>query len=148
MLQYKFQEKPYLYKSFTTFFNKYQKNYLNLNFYDIIIPVPISKKRFKKRGYNQSFLIAKEIAKNFTIKLEEDVLIKTQNNIAQSTLNKKEREQNVKNAYKIINMEKIKNKNILLIDDIFTTGATVNECSKILKLGQAKKVDILTIAKD
>ena len=86
--------------------------------------------------------------KNSTIKLEKDVLVKTQNNIAQSTLNKKEREQNVKNVYKIINREKIKNKNILLIDDIFTTGATANECSKLLKLGQAKKVDLLTIAKD
>lgn len=148
ILQYKFQEKPYLYKSFIDFFNKYQKNYLNLDFYDIIIPVPISRKRFKKRGYNQSLLLAKEMEKNSTIKLEKDVLVKTQNNIAQSTLNKKEREQNVKNVYKIINREKIKNKNILLIDDIFTTGATANECSKLLKLGQAKKVDLLTIAKD
>lgn len=58
------------------------------------------------------------------------------------------REQNVKNVYKLINNEKIINKNILLIDDIFTTGSTVNECSKMLKLAGAKKIDILTIAKD
>ena len=58
------------------------------------------------------------------------------------------REENVKNVYKIQNMDKIINKKILLVDDIFTTGATLNECSKILKQAGAKKVDVFTIAKD
>lgn len=58
------------------------------------------------------------------------------------------REENVKNVYKIQNMDKIINKKILLVDDIFTTGATLNECSKLLKQAGAKKVDIFTIAKD
>ena len=58
------------------------------------------------------------------------------------------REENVKNVYKIQNMDKIINKKILLVDDIFTTGATLNECSKLLKQAGAKKVDVFTIAKD
>ena len=58
------------------------------------------------------------------------------------------REENVKNVYKIQNMDKIINKKILIVDDIFTTGATLNECSKILKQAGAKKVDVFTIAKD
>lgn len=58
------------------------------------------------------------------------------------------REQNVKNVYKIVNKEKIKGKTILLIDDIYTTGATLNECAKILKEGGARVIDVLTIAKD
>jgi len=88
ILDYKFNEKPYLYKSFSIFLNKYEKKYLQFDFYDIIIPVPISKKRNKERGYNQSLLLAKEISKEFHIKLETDILIKKANNVAQSTLDK------------------------------------------------------------
>ena len=74
ILNYKFNEKPYLYKSFVNFFNKYQKKLLQIDFYDIIIPVPISKERKKTRGYNQSLLIAKELEKNFNIKNIRDLL--------------------------------------------------------------------------
>ena len=69
-------------------------------------------------------------------------------NKTQSILSKKERIENVKNVYNIENKKELTNKNVLLIDDIFTTGATTNECSKILKLAGAKNVDILTLAKD
>ena len=69
-------------------------------------------------------------------------------NKTQSILSKKERIENVKNVYNIKNKKELANKNVLLIDDIFTTGATTNECSKILKLAGAKNVDILTLAKD
>ena len=101
-----------------------------------------------QRGYNQTQLIAKEIAKNIDIKLCDDVLVKSKNTIAQSKLNKNKRKQNIKNAFKVLNLEKIQGKNILLFDDIFTTGSTVNECSKILKKAGAKTVGVLTIAKD
>lgn len=148
IIDYKFNEKPYLYKSFLEFLNKYQKKYVQFEIYDIIIPVPISKKRKKERGYNQSLLIAKEIAKNENIKLKDNVIVKAKNNTTQSKLNKEERTENVKNVYKITKNKEIIDKNILLIDDIFTTGATLNECSKMLKQAGAKKVDVLTIAKD
>ena len=148
LLNYKFNEKSYLYESFASFFNKYQKTYLQFDFYDIIVPVPISKKRFKYRGYNQSLLFAKEIAKTLDVKLEKNLLVKQLDNKAQSTLSKEKREKNVKNVYKIKTSKNVANKNILLIDDIFTTGATVNECSKILREAMAQKIDVLTIAKD
>lgn len=148
LLNYKFNERPYLCKSFVNFLNKYQKMYLQIDFYDIIIPVPISKKRLKTRGYNQSLLIAKGLAKALNIKLLPNIFIKQKDNKPQSELNKISREQNVKDAYKLINKDKIINKKILLIDDIYTTGSTVNECSKILKQDGAEKVDIYTLAKD
>ena len=88
ILDYKFNERPYLYKSFSEFINKYQKIYLQFEIYDIIIPVPLSKKRKKERGYNQSLLISKEIAKNLRMNVEKDVLIKNKNNQVQSLLNK------------------------------------------------------------
>ena len=119
-----------------------------MGFYDIIIPVPISRERQKKRGYNQSLLIAKKIANQLRAKVDINILIKQKNNVQQSTLNKQEREENVIDAYKIINQRKIIDKKILLVDDIYTTGSTVNECSKILNLAGAKKIDVFTIAKD
>ena len=112
------------------------------------MPVPISRKRLKTRGYNQCYLIAKEISKILNINLENDVLVKKKNNKVQSTLNKNEREKNVQSVYKLLNKNKVKNKKILLIDDIYTTGSTVNECSKELCVAGAKVVDIFTIAKD
>ena len=66
----------------------------------------------------------------------------------QSKLDKSSRNQNVKNVYKVVNTQKIKNKRIILFDDIFTTGSTVNEISKILKQNGAKQILVLTIAKD
>ena len=148
IIDYKFNEKPYLYRSILEFINKYQKEYIQFKIYDIIIPVPISKKRNRERGYNQSLLIAKGMAQNKNIKLRNNVISKVKNNNTQSKLNKEERAENVKNVYKIANNKEIIDKNILLIDDIFTTGATLNECSKMLKQANAKKVDVLTIAKD
>ena len=148
IIDYKFNEKPYLYRSFLEFLNNYQKEYIQFKIYDIIIPVPISKKRKRERGYNQSLLIAREISSKEKIKLGDKVISKVKNNNTQSKLNKEERAENVKNVYKITNNKEIINKNILLIDDIFTTGATLNECSRMLKQAGAKKIDVLTIAKD
>ena len=88
MIDYKFNEKPYIYRAIANFINKNKKIYSNLYFYDIIIPVPISLKRKKTRGYNQSLLIAKKISQIYNLNIEKNVLIKTKNNIAQSTLNR------------------------------------------------------------
>jgi ComF family protein len=119
-----------------------------VNGYDIIIPVPISKKRLKERGYNQSELIAKQIAKNVQIKIETKCLYKKKNITAQSSLNKEQREENIKNVYIIKNQDRIFNKNVLLFDDIYTTGSTANECCKILKEANPNKIGVMTIAKD
>ena len=148
LINYKFNENPYLYRMFSAFINKYEKNYLHFDYYDIIISVPISRKRWKNRGYNQSKLIAKNIAKENNIQFNNEIIVKTKNNHTQSALNKEERKQNVKGAYKVINIEKIKNKKILLVDDIYTTGSTVDECSKVLIKAGATSVDVFTIAKD
>ena len=76
------------------------------------------------------------------------MLKKEKHNQPQSSLNKQQRKENVKDVYKVQNELKIKNKNILLLDDIYTTGSTANECAKMLKQAGGKKVGILTIARD
>lgn len=146
----KFHEKPYAYKTIVKFLRNMQKSFEKLKMYDIIIVVPVSRQRKKERGYNQSELIAYEISKIINVKIEKNIIYKIKNTVPQSTLNKQQREQNAKNAYKVTNIQKIKNKKILIIDDIYTTGNTVNECAKVLVESGIKRefIGVLTIARD
>ena len=148
LIKFKFNEKLYIYKSFVNFLIKNEKICRFLKSYDIIIPVPIHYNRKITRGYNQSALISREIAKNLDIKHNEKILLKLVNNKPQSTKNKEERKENVIGVYCVKNKELIYNKKVILVDDIYTTGSTVNECSKLLKRAGARKVDVITIAKD
>ena len=148
ILQYKFNDKAYLYRTFCEFIVKNKKAFDFIKSYDIIIPVPIHKARMRERGYNQSELIAKELAKKLGLKVYTNVLIKIKNNKVQSTLSSKEREINTKDVYKIVNLEKIYNKKVLIFDDIYTTGATTNSCIEEVKKANVKKIGILTLAKD
>ena len=148
ILDYKFNEKSYLYKTFVNFLLKNEKIFENIKKYDKIIPVPISKKRNKERGYNQSMLIAEEIANKTNLELVNNCLIKTKNIIEQSKLNKEDRLQNIQGVYSLQNERLITNKKILLLDDIYTTGSTVNECCKILQQANPKTIGVLVLAKD
>ncbi len=149
LIDYKFNEKVYIYKAFVKFMLKNKKVCRFLKSYDIIIPVPIHKNRKLKRGYNQTSLIAKKIAENFgNLQYIDDVLIKKIDNKPQSTKNKTDRKKDVIGVYELQNAEKLKNKKILILDDIYTTGSTLNECCKILKQANIKFVDVITIAKD
>lgn len=142
--KFKFHEGKYLAKTFSELItDKITK--FNLEF-DYIIPVPISFKRYMERGYNQCEEIAKCISKRIHKKTLKNVLIKIKDNKRQSNLKINERKNNVLGVYEVIHPEKIKNKDILLIDDIYTTGATINECTKILKFFGAKKILVITIA--
>ena len=148
ILKYKFNEKSYIYRTFLEFIKNNKKICAQIKKYDIIIPVPVSKKRFKQRGYNQSALIAKNLAKTLNIDYKENVLIKIKDNKPQSEMGQDKRKSNVKDVYKIKNQEKIYQKRVLILDDIFTTGNTVNECAKVLIENSANNVGIFTIAKD
>ena len=148
ILKYKFQDKAYLYKTFVNFLLKNKNFFEFIKKYDTIIPVPISRKRRALRGYNQSELIVKEIANFTNLKEESDCLFKIKNVIEQSKLNKEERQKNIQGVYELRNKEKLYKKKILLVDDIYTTGSTVNECSKVLRGAKPKQIGIFTIAKD
>ena len=100
------------------------------------------------RGYNQTELFSKQIADNLGIKYDEFALIKIANNKRQSSLKVAERKNNVKGVFKVLNKENIQNKNVILIDDIYTTGATLEECARVLKAAGAKSVLGFIIAKD
>lgn len=148
IIAYKFGGKSYLYKTFAKIIIKNKKIYRFMKLYDIMITVPMYKNKEAVRGYNQSTLIAKEIAKAMELKFNKNSLIKIKDTKVQSTLNKYERLKNIKNVFRVQNAEAIKDKKIIILDDIYTTGSTVNECSKMLKQAGAKEILVLTIAKD
>lgn len=117
---------------------------------DLITSVPINTKRMLRRKFNQSAAIANEVEKHIGRKLCNHNIIKRCKNIPNQTgLSRKQRLKNVKNAFEINNNLKsyIEGMNILLIDDVHTTGATISECSKVLKNSGVNKVFVLTVAR-
>ncbi len=114
---------------------------------DCLIPVPLHTKRLFKRKYNQSALLAKNLAKIHHKSYLPRVLRRTKNTQSQGHMNANKRQENIKNAFQVSNSQQIKNKNVLIIDDVLTTGATVNECTKVLLKAGAKQVNVLTLAR-
>lgn len=116
---------------------------------DIIIPVPLGRKRQASRGFNQSALVARRVAKILGIKSGLNVLERLCDVPPQVGLSRKERIQNVKGIFEITGKgrKSIEEKRVLLIDDVMTTGATLNECSRMLVKAEAKRVSVLTIAR-
>ena len=148
IIEYKFEDKGYLYKMFAKIILSDKKTCNFIKKYDVIIPVPISKKRKKKRGYNQSELVANELAQKLNQDIWTDIIIKKKDNKPQSELNKLERIKNVEDIYEINKPLEVKNKKVLLLDDIYTTGSTVNEIARKLKQNQTQEIGVITLAKD
>lgn len=114
---------------------------------EAVVPVPLHPKRKKQRGFNQALIIAKELAMLKGIKLVEGQLVKLKNILPQTSLKAEDRQKNVKGAFGIKEREKIEGKVILLVDDVYTTGSTIRECSSVLKNAGAKDVRALTLAR-
>jgi len=113
----------------------------------ILVSVPLDKKKEKKRGFNQTKEIVKELSKELKLSLVADVLAKIKETRPQVDLEEAERMENPLGAFLVKNEEAIKNKKILLIDDVYTTGATMEECAKVLKESGAKEVWGMAIAR-
>ena len=116
---------------------------------DVLIPVPLHRWRLLKRRYNQSAIIAHYLAKDMNIPVLHEGLIRTRATPTQGHLNFEQRRKNVKRAF-VVNeryLSDIKGKKVVLIDDVYTTGATVKECTKALKRAGVKEVHILTLAR-
>jgi competence protein ComFC len=115
--------------------------------FDVIIPVPLNLKKEFKRGFNQSAVISSHLARILKKKMLQGVLLKVRNTVPQTNLNGKERQQNIRGSFNIRKKQLIEKKKILLVDDVYTTGATTDEARKILKQNGAKQVIVLTIAR-
>ncbi len=135
-------------------FYAYMK-YYDINTIDLIIPIPLHISRLKKRGFNQAIMLLNKWPHfmHETRETESEIYINYQNlirnrkTVSQTGLSKKKRKQNVKNAFTVTNPSKILKKRILLVDDVFTTGATAEECAKTLINNGAETVSVLTLAR-
>ena len=148
IIDYKFKDKSYLCELFANCILSDGEVCKIIKKYDIILPVPLHKKRFKERGYNQSKLISDILAQKLGVQTFDDVLVKIKNTLPQGKNLLHDRRKAIKGAFFVENPDKIRGKNVLIFDDIYTTGNTANECKKIIEESGAKSVEILTIAKD
>ena len=112
---------------------------------DIIIPMPLHVKRLRSREFNQTLLLSNLIALHLNKPLLKDVMIRIKDTIPQVKLDRTEREKNIRNVFLITNRCAIEGRRVLLIDDVFTTGSTVNECAGTLKRSGAYKVYVITL---
>ena len=122
---------------------KFLENQNNLKI-DLIIPIPLTKQRLEERGFNQSHYLAENLKK--FAELDKKLLIKINKNPQSGIKEAELRRKNILGAFSLTDKEKIKGKNILLIDDVYTTGSTLNEAAKLLKNNKANKIFALTFA--
>ena len=115
---------------------------------DLIVPVPLSKKRLFERGFNQAAVLARIVAAESCIAVDEHSLTRTIHTpMHRAAMDRKAREFTVKNAFEVIRPNLIVGRNILLIDDVLTSGSTASQCAKALKKNGAGKVNVLTLAR-
>lgn len=112
---------------------------------EAIVPIPLHKARRRHRGFNQAELVAKEIGKQMEIPVYANLLIRTKNTRAQKQLNDEERKNNLKKAFKS-RINEVQLNHILLVDDIYTTGSTINEAARALKKAGVKYIYYISIS--
>jgi ComF family protein len=111
---------------------------------DLVVPVPLHPRRLKARGFNQALLLAQAFPE---ATLGREVLVRLRHTIPQVGLNPKERRDNVRGAFAVAHPELVKDKTVLLLDDLYTTGATAQECARVLRRAGAREVNVLTVAR-
>ena len=116
--------------------------------FSVIVPVPVSPDRFKERGYNQSLLLARELGKLSGLEVWEDVLVKVRETRQQALLGRDERAANLLDAFAVAKPAAVRRRHILLVDDVATTGATLEACAMALKKAGALRVAALTFARE
>ena len=120
---------------------------INLGIFDAIVPVPLHIKRLRERGFNQSLILARALGKKYSMDVDFSLLKRHKFTLTQTGLDKKEREKNISGAFVAVLPERIQNRNLILVDDVYTTGATINECAKTLVKAGASQVTVLTLAR-
>ena len=115
---------------------------------DVVIPVPLSSRRLRERGFNQAAIIGREVANHLGVGMDEQTLIRTIHTpMHRAGMDKKARAMTVKNAFEVARPNLVAGRIVLLVDDIFTSGETASNCAKVLKKSGAATVNVLTIAR-
>lgn len=119
----------------------------DVNSVDLLVPVPLHLKRLRHRGFNQAHLLIQRWAKHDGIPFDGLTLLRNRWTEPQTALSRKERKKNIKGAFVVKTRDRIEGKKIVLVDDVYTTGSTVNECARVLMSAGAQIVDVLTLAR-
>jgi ComF family protein len=114
---------------------------------DVILPVPLHLKRLRQRGFNQSGLLAKVLGRRVGLPVRYDVLVRKVSTEPQTRLNRLQRLANVKDAFHVPDRGTVEGRCVIIIDDVYTTGTTLNECAKTLKTAGASAVHALTVCR-
>ncbi len=115
--------------------------------YDVIMPVPLHLERLRERGFNQSLILARAVAQAASKELDFRTLRRSVRTAPQTGLKKEDRAANVRGAFELVDKDRVHGKKVLIIDDVYTTGSTVRECSRILMKGGAAATGVLTLAR-
>lgn len=142
--QFKYKNMKSYGKYFGDLMSDYAVSKINIKF-DYVTAVPLHRKRLKSRGYNQAEILAKLVAIKLNTEYKK-LIVRDINTKPQNSLKKAERQKNIKNAFSLNKGISVKDKTILIIDDIFTTGSTINECSKVLKKNNAARVEFFALS--
>ncbi len=142
--------KPFEQLLFQTFLQYYENSGI-----DLVMPMPLHTTKMRKRGFNQAYFLSRNFKKLYQLsfnripswEMDMDSLIRTKKTLPQTGFDIEERKRNLKNAFKIVREDRVREKHILLVDDVFTTGATCNEAAKELLKKGAKRVDALVLAR-
>jgi ComF family protein len=144
--RWKYEGKTYLTPFFAEWMAEGLNRYWEPGSFDLLIPVPLHTQRLRERGFNQALLLVKDLSRRTGIPYQKTILQKKKLTIPQVNLSGAEREKGLRGAFNVIEKEKLLGMSVLLVDDVYTTGATVNECSKMLLRGGAERVDVFTLA--
>jgi ComF family protein len=143
----KYSGKSYLAKSLGPLLADYLKNWLSDTNGMIMIPVPLHKKKLRQRGFNQSVLLVKSVSRILDMEADYFTLIRIKYTETQTGLTLEERRKNVKGAFEVSGKKDLNGKTVILVDDVATTGNTINECARVLKKAGCERVFGLVLAR-
>ncbi len=145
--RFKYGGSSYLAQPLGKLLASYQDPEFSFREFDWVVPVPLHPQRLRQRGYNQALLLARRISREHRLPLDFQSLQRIRHTPPQTQLSGAERQKNIRGAFQVVHPDRMAERRVLLIDDVFTTGATVQECSRVLLHAGAKEVQVLTLAR-
>jgi len=145
--RFKYKGSMHVGEALGRFMAQYDYPSLRISDYAMLIPVPLHLKRLRERGFNQSVILAREMARRHSVPMNFSILKRRVWTEPQVTLGKEARKANVRGVFEVTDRGSIKGEKVLLVDDVFTTGSTVKECARLLMESGAAEVGVLTLAR-
>jgi ComF family protein len=144
---FKFARAEYLAGTLREIFMKGMVRKLDWENFDFVVPIPLHPRKLKERGFNQSYILAQTVREVTGLRILRDGIIRIKYSEGQTLQDKKARLENIRGSFEIRKFEKLQGKKIVLVDDVLTTGATIQECSRVLKEAGAESVEVLVLAR-